>query len=203
MSPETTLTRHSPGLADRDLEQTLARRAVAGDQGAWEQIVNQEAPRILSFFRRVTANQTEAEDLTQETFLQAWRSLAGFRGDAKLSTWLYKIAISRHHRWSRRAWFRASIRWLSADQVETPALGPDIGMDRDAQQAALHRALATLSTEMREVVVLVELEERTYAETQAILGLKPGTLASRLARARLALRAALEQTGWRPEETTP
>src|SRR5262249_52745630 len=145
--------------------------------------------RVFGVALRMLANAAEAEELAQETFLRAHGSLAEFRGDAKLSTWLYAI-VSR----------LCLKRLASADrQVARPGdetllgvadgeAGPDAHAEQGELRTALHRAIADLPEERRVVVILRDLEGLAYDEIAQALGLELGTVRSRLHRARMDLK---------------
>ena len=140
-------------------------------------------------------NPAEAEEVAQETFLRAHRALAEFRGDAKLSTWLYAIAsrlcLNRIASGERRL-SRARVDGL--DRLPAAEGGePGADLERSEREAALHRAIAELPEDRRIVVVLRDLEGLTYDEIAAALSLEPGTVRSRLHRARLDLKEKLER----------
>jgi RNA polymerase sigma-70 factor (ECF subfamily) len=140
-------------------------------------------------------NPAEAEEVAQETFLRAHRALAEFRGDAKLSTWLYAIAsrlcLNRIASGERRL-SRARVDGL--DRLPAGEGGePGADLERSEREAALHRAIAELPEDRRIVVVLRDLEGLTYDEIAAALSLEPGTVRSRLHRARLDLKEKLER----------
>jgi RNA polymerase sigma-70 factor, ECF subfamily len=140
-------------------------------------------------------NPAEAEEVAQETFLRAHRALAEFRGDAKLSTWLYAIAsrlcLNRIASGERRL-SRARVDGL--DRLPAGEGGePGADLERSEREAALHRAIAELPEDRRIVVVLRDLEGLTYDEIASALSLEPGTVRSRLHRARLDLKEKLER----------
>jgi RNA polymerase sigma-70 factor (ECF subfamily) len=149
--------------------------------------------RIYGVGLRMMGSWADAEEVAQETFLRAHRALAEFRGDAKLSTWLYAIA-------SRLCLNRlASSEWkMARRRVEEGLAGlvfdePGGTLERDEREAAVHRALAELPEDRRMVIVLRDFEGLSYDEIAAALGLELGTVRSRLHRARLDLKEKLER----------
>ena len=151
--------------------------------------------RVFGVAVRMLGNPAEAEEVAQETFLRAHRALAEFRGDAKLSTWLYAIAsrlcLNRIASGERRL-SRARVDGL--DRLPAGEGGePGADLERSEREAALHRAIAELPEDRRIVVVLRDLEGLTYDEIAAALSLEPGTVRSRLHRARLDLKEKLER----------
>jgi len=165
-----------------------------GDPRAFEELVIAHQHRVFGVAFRMLGRRAEAEELAQEVFLRVHRAIADFRGDAKLSTWLYAIA-------SRLCLNRlaSSERRLAREGEETLAripsshASPADELERSERDAALHRAIAELSDERRMVVVLRDLEGLSYEEIAAALGLELGTVRSRLHRARLDLKEKLER----------
>ena len=139
-------------------------------------------------FRLLAGDEATAEDVVQNAFFRAHRALAGFRGDASLDTWFYRILVrevQRHRRW------QSLRRWLALDSEESlRAVDP-----RPTRDPGLRRriagALEKLSAGQREVFVLVHLEELTIAESAEVLGKAVGTVKSHLHRALTALRVEL------------
>src|SRR6185295_7542632 len=160
---------------------------------------------IYGLLYRLTENAEEARDLTQETFLRAFQSIANFRGDADLRTWIYRIAINQaRNRWR---WWRRRRRdtTVSLDAPDGPygqplnaTLRADRGEDPEQQtlarerERALRSALKTLGTSYREAVVLRDIEGFSYEEIAVTLEISIGTVKSRLSRGREELRRKLE-----------
>ena len=169
-------------------------RLRAGDDRAFEELVRTHQHRVFAVALRMLGNAAEAEEIAQEAFLRAHRSLGDFRGDAKLSTWLYAIASRlclnrlaagerRHGREGEETLLRLSHR----------SLGPDAALERGELEVALHRAIAELADERRIVVVLRDIEGLAYEEIAQVLGIEVGTVRSRLHRARADLKGKLER----------
>src|SRR5262249_43981584 len=142
----------------------------------------------------VLGNTAEAEDAAQEAFVRAHRALSQFRGDAKLSTWLYAIT-SRVCLTRLGLGERGMIRQGedSIQRLAHDADGPDAALEQTELEAALHRAIAELPEDRRIVIVLRDLEGPSYEEIAEALDLPAGTVRSRLHRARLDLREKLER----------
>ena len=174
-----------PGFLDR------LRR---GDPAAFETLVVVHQHRVFAVALRMLGNRADAEDAAQEVFLRVHRALPGFRGDAKLSTWLYAIAarlcLSRLGEAHRRL-VRADGEALA--RVPDAEADPARHLEEDEREAALRRAITELSDDRRMVVVLRDLEGLPYEEIAQILGLELGTVRSRLHRARLDLKGKLER----------
>jgi RNA polymerase sigma-70 factor (ECF subfamily) len=171
----------------------LVERLGAGDSRAFEDLVIAYQHRVFGVAVRMLGNRAEAEEVAQEAFLRAHRGLASFRGDAKLSTWLYAIT-------SRLCLTRLASAERRAPRGGEPELlrladpgDPRSYAERHEIEAALHRAIGELPEERRIVVVLRDFEGLAYEEIADALDLEPGTVRSRLHRARQELREKLEK----------
>ena len=185
-------------------EQELVRRAKDGDQLAFEQLVTDNEKRIYNLCRRMVGDQEDAAELTQETFLNAWRGLPGFQAESAFSTWLYRLASNVCLDFLRREKRRKSLSLtvVSLDQEEAVELeipdqryAPEGELERLEQRQAIRDGLARLSEEHRQVLVLRELSGLSYREIAQLLGVEEGTVKSRIARARGALRKVLVEVG--------
>jgi RNA polymerase sigma-70 factor (ECF subfamily) len=175
----------APGFLDR---------LRAGDAQAFEELVVRYQHRVFGVALRMVANAAEAEEIAQEAFLRAHRGLAEFRGDAKLSTWLYaitsRLCLNRLSSSERRLVRQGDETLL---RLAHQGRGPDAALEQSEVEAALHRAIAELPEERRIVVVLRDLEGLSYDDIAAALGLEPGTVRSRLHRARMDLKDKMER----------
>jgi RNA polymerase sigma-70 factor (ECF subfamily) len=172
----------------------LVDRLRAGDARAFEELVRAYQHRVFGIALRMLGNRAEAEDIAQEVFLRVHRSVADFRGEAKLSTWLYSIAshlclnrLASGDRHRVREGEETLMRLPSAD------VGAAETLERGERDAALLQAIASLPEERRIVVVLRDVEGLSYEEIARALDLEPGTVRSRLHRARLDLKDKLER----------
>ena len=165
-----------------------------GDPRAFEELVIAYQHRVFGVALRMLGSRAEAEEAAQEVFLRAHRAIADFRGDAKLSTWLYAIAsrlcMNRLASGERRL-LREGEETLARIPSSHPS--PADELERSERDAALHRAIAELSDERRMVVVLRDLEGLSYEEIASALDLELGTVRSRLHRARMDLKEKLER----------
>lgn len=178
-------------------------RLRAQESDAFEVLVHEHEREIYQLAHRMLRDREEAMDATQEAFLRAFRALPRFRGEASLRTWLYGItlnvcrnrltAASRRHREQEEPLTRHDEEGEERSRpLGDPAPGPEQVAWAAELRQALEGALAALPPDHREVVVLREMQELDYEEIAAILGCALGTVKSRLARARVALRQALE-----------
>jgi RNA polymerase sigma-70 factor, ECF subfamily len=165
----------------------------AADPGAFEALVVAYQHRVFGIALRMMRDAAEAEDVAQEVFLRVHRGIESFRGDAKISTWLYaitsRVCLNRLASPARR---RRQDEDAIAD-LASPEADPAARAARSELEAALHRAIGELSDERRIVVVLRDIEGLTYEEIGETLGLEPGTVRSRLHRARHELKERLEK----------
>jgi RNA polymerase sigma-70 factor (ECF subfamily) len=160
-----------------------ARRILNGDKVAGERLVAENYPRIYRMLRCLTGCVEVAEDLTQQTFVHAWTALATYRGEAKLGTWLHRIAYHEYTHWLR----------ARRDDVPLEAIAdlPDLRAVQGLKTVMLSRALQQLSDEHRETFLLYYVQELSVSEVAAVLDLPPGTVKSRLFTARKLLRNLL------------
>ena len=175
-------------------EAALLARLKDGDARAFEELVIAHQHRVFGVALRMLGNAAEAEEVAQEAFLRAHRAMASFRGEAKLSTWLYGIAsrlcLNRLAGGERRL-VRSGETELG--RLAESGADPAADLERSEVEQALHRAIAELPEERRIVVVLRDLEGLSYEEIAAALELELGTVRSRLHRARMDLKDKLER----------
>lgn len=175
---------------DEDL--AVVARARGGDRQAFAALVRGHQDRVFRFLLRLVGSRDEAMDLTQDTFLKVFQSLPEWRPDAPFRAWLFRIARNAAFDLLRRRQVLGFVAFdeLAPDAGEAawpdPAPRPDQRLDDRRRIAALDRALAALPAEQREVLLLRELEEMSYAEIAATLEISEGTVKSRIARARAA-----------------
>ena len=179
-------------------ERELIRRARAGDQDAFAQLVMSHAERVYGALRRFGLDPDEADEVAQEVFVRAWRGLARFKERSQFSTWLYRIAFNEaQRRLSRRPAPRAQPDPdRGADPIlavpEAPELGPDAQtLEREFEQA-LEEALDELPADWRAAVVLRDVEGLSTHDAAEIAGVREAAFKSRLHRGRMQLRTLLE-----------
>jgi RNA polymerase sigma-70 factor (ECF subfamily) len=165
----------------------------------FDDLVREQAGAIVNLARAMTGSDADADDLAQETFVRAWRGFSRFRGDSSVRTWLYGIALNviRTHRAKRTRAARVfSVLSRRGEGEEEPLEHVAAAGDLEEQIAArdaIDRALAMLSAELRETLVLRDVQGLDYGEISAVLGVPIGTVESRIFRARQRLRPLLEQ----------
>ncbi len=173
-------------------DEKLVERCLQGEDSAWERIVNSYGRRVYNLSYRYTSRRDEAEDLTQEIFIRVYQNLKSFRSDVgSFQSWILKIGrnlIIDHYRQTRR--FQQS---GGSEELETMNL-PDEHIPsphRRAEQSEAARflrdGLQALSPELKEAIVLRDLEGMAYQEIAELLGIPEGTVKSRINRGRLEL----------------
>ena len=174
-----------------------------GDSSAFDTLLRRWETKIKGAIYRVVGPTEDVRDLSQETFLKAYRGLHGFRKDARFSSWLYQIAINvcRDRLRRRRHWSELSFDELEDSsrqaQMATRPEALDAVAARDVSRA-VEAAMDTLPPEQREAIVLKEYEGLTFAEIACALGIPVSTVKTRLYRGLSHLREQLEARGIRP-----
>ena len=166
----------------------------------FEALFTQYRTLVQHICLKFTGSPEDAEDVTQEVFTKIWKNLEDFQQQSSLRTWIYRIAMNTCIDYSRRPWKRFGPRRASLedllDQADPAILGSDeITAERrllDAEEARrIRKAITELKPPLRAVLILKDLEEMSYDEISAVLGIGIGTISSRLNRARKALLGAL------------
>ena len=180
-----------------DADRRLVEAAASGSREAFDELVRRHQVQILNLARVMTAGGADAEDLAQEVFVRAWRSLAGFRGESTFRTWLHRVAVnviqSHHGRLTR---FRRLFRQpAGVDDEQRYEIGraPDPA-DTEmtmVRRDAIDKALAALPEELRLAVTLRDIQGLEYREIAEVLDVPIGTVESRIFRARQRLRPLL------------
>jgi RNA polymerase sigma-70 factor (ECF subfamily) len=166
-------------------DEVIVERALGGDAEAFGELVRRWERRIFALAYGMLGREEDARDATQETFLAAFRSLRGFRGEAKVSSWLHRIAVNQCLTRQRRAKVRSESA-LDADddgaaQVAAPLeQSPARVVEGRQRTAAVRRALNGLPVDLRQIVVMKEFEELTFREIAEALELPLSTVKSRL-----------------------
>ena len=186
-------------------EQELVALAKQGDQNAFAQLVQDNQNKIYSLALRMTGNPEDGADLAQEAFLKAWRSLPSFQEESSFSTWLYRLTSNLCIDFLRKEKRRkAAVTTISLDddEEESPPIEvpdhrftPETEVELRELRAAMSRALKVMSEEHRQILILRDVEGRSYTEIAELLNLEEGTVKSRIARARISLRNILQKDG--------
>jgi RNA polymerase sigma-70 factor (ECF subfamily) len=186
-------------------ERLLLARLVKRDEEAFNEVVRAYSDRVYNLVLRLLGSPSEAEDIAQEVFVTVFKSIESYRGEAKLSTWILRIAANhsknRIKYLARRRTSGQELRDGSdatdvADEGKAPAQAhfqaPDAALETAETERIMQAAIAELEEEQRLLVVLRDVEELSYDEIVEITGLPEGTVKSRLHRARMALKDFLE-----------
>jgi len=180
-----------------DPDHSLVSLSAAGDADAFAALVTRYQTSIVNLARALTADDGDADDLAQETFIRAYKAIGRFRGDSTFRTWLHRVAVNviQSHlkkRARRRRWFGPSLDEQGAAGQESPALAAPATLEDDAvRRDLIDRALASLPEEMRIAVTLRDVQGFDYAEIASMLDIPIGTVESRIFRARQRLRPLL------------
>ena len=176
-------------------EKTALRRAQKGDQAAFAWLVEAYQGPVYRLALRMGLRPEDAEEAAQNAFLAAWRGLPSFRGEAKFSTWLYRLASNAAVDILRRE-KKYENQWDIEDlQRPDAAPSPQEQVERQDTQQAVRQAMASLPPEFRQVLVLRYLQEMSYQEIAQALALPEGTVKSRINRAKGQLKALLAESG--------
>ena len=180
-----------------DDELELVEAARTGDVDAIDTLVRRYQVRMFNFARTLTANDGDAEDLAQETFIRAFRGLRTFRGESSFKNWLYRIATnaSRSHFGKRTRQAPVWDRRLEGEDIPDRLLAAqDAGLEQAAiYRQVLDRALGSLSDDLRMPLVLHDVEGLEYREIATVMDIPIGTVMSRIFRARKRLRPLLTE----------
>jgi RNA polymerase sigma-70 factor, ECF subfamily len=196
VKPTRAVTWSDAGSSDM----ALVRQCATGDEGACTQLVTDQQRMVYQLALHLLGDPQEAMDLSQEVFLQVFRTLGQFRGQSTLRTWIYRIVVNqasnRRRSWRRRfRAFQVTLEDSVATRGELPAshrsTAPDQVLQQHETAGRVWAALDTLPFDQRVAVVLRELDGLSYEEIADSLGIAVGTVKSRLARARENLRDAL------------
>lgn len=189
-------------------EGTLVELCLRGDGAAFGRLVSLHEGMVYNLALRLLGDREDARDLAQDVFLQVYRTLSGFRGRSSLKTWIYRITVNlcrNRYRWWRR---RRRDQWCrledlsAAEEARVSSARPGgesplAQVERRDHARHVQAALLDVSFDHRTVLILREVEGLSCEEIAAALGIAEGTVKSRLARGRKALRRSLERCGAR------
>ncbi len=184
-------------------ERTLVKAAQNGDLRAFDQLVELHRGKIYSMIYNMLHNQADAWDLTQESFIKAWKALPKFENRSKFSTWLYRIAHNTVYDWMRKRKITSAGEFndeiLADDSIEPSArttprssIAPDKQLENSELAKRIETAMEKLSMEHRQVIILREIDGYDYKEIAAMTDNTLGTVMSRLFYARKKLQTLLK-----------
>jgi len=190
-------------VSDPDWE--LIERFLKGDEAGFNQLVLNYQNRVYGLCYRIMGNLEEAEEIAQEVFITVYNSLSEFRGDSRFSTWLYRITVNhcknRLKYLGRRGYFQSDSldQGLETEegefsrQMESEDFSPLERLEQKEVERLVQGKIMELDEEQRAMILLRDLEGLSYQEISEILGLKEGTVKSRIHRARLELKDKLKK----------
>ena len=194
-------------MEDAQLAALLVRRCVAGDAAAWEEIVQRYHRRIYNFCYRFAGSPDDAQDLTQEVFIRMYRTLNSYDvGRGAFMTWVTTLTrnlLVDHFRKTKQDRMTDSLDATPSDHEDAMPLGeripdegpaPDSGVQSREARETVHLALQKLSPELREAVILRDLQDMDYREIATVLKVPEGTVKSRINRGRAELARLLQRT---------
>ena len=194
----------SSSLKQAQIDRTLIARFKQGDQAAFDEMITTYWDRIFARSFQLLRNREDAEEVTQDTFIRAQRSLENFRGDSSFSTWLFQIATNLSHNrywywWRRKRGASFSIDQTLNDETEStlmdilPCDGENPGQATVTQEFVdqVSTCMKMLSEKHREILELRNVQDMSYEEIAEELQISVGTVKSRIARARESLRERL------------
>jgi RNA polymerase sigma-70 factor (ECF subfamily) len=197
-------------VSDRDADQALVARVQRGDQQAFNLLVEKYQRKLARLLQRLIRDPAEVEDVTQETFIRAYRALPAFRGDSAFYTWLYRIGVNtaKNHliAMGRRAPTSTGVEPDEAEGREEAAESlrdintPDRVLMSKEIAETVNAAIGELPEELRTAIQLRELDGLTYEEISAIMECPIGTVRSRIFRAREAIAGKLRPLLDTPED---
>ena len=188
----------------REEEQLLVDRCRQGDRESFGQLMKLHERQIFNFTYRMLGDEEEAEDLTQDIFIAAFKGIRKFRGEAKFSTWLYRIALNQTRnrikylsrrdffaKQNRRAQHKEESPWENPEFLADSAPTPEQWTLTKSMAAQVQECLNQIPPQARQILVLRDVQGFSYEELSEMLSLNPGTVKSRLHRARSALQQRL------------
>ncbi len=182
-------------------EQELIEQLKAGEEAAFKQMVTSWQDLVYNTSLGLVQNEMDAEDVTQEVFVKAWESIGGFKGESKLSTWLYRITVTksldflRSRKRKKRFAYVQSLFGLNDELVIDPAdfIHPGVKAEKKEMSVALFKAIGNLPEQQKAAFVLSRVEGLNHKEVSEVIGTTVPAVESLLQRAKLNLRKNLEQ----------
>lgn len=181
------------------LESSLIKRAIQGDNDAFESLMSAYERKIYGLCLRMMGNRQDGEDAAQEAMVRIWQKLPQYRGEAAFSTWVYRVTASACTDAIRKRSLRAqpSLEAMREEGVEPQdgAPTPQQAVENTERREAMQRAIAGVPEQMRSVFLLRDVHGLSVEETARALNVSSGTVKSRLSRTREKIAAALRECG--------
>jgi RNA polymerase sigma-70 factor (ECF subfamily) len=182
-------------MIERSIDQELVARVQAGDKSAFDLLVRKYQNKIAKLISRYVYDHSEVEDVTQETFIKAYRAISGFRGESAFYTWLYRIAINTAKNYLVSQGRRLPNSGLNSDEAEANEESGNLREIATPEHSALTgeiaetviSAMRALPEDLRTAITLREIEGLSYDEIAAVMDCPIGTVRSRIFRAREAI----------------
>ena len=185
-------------------ESLFVLRLKANEDAAYDELVRVYHASIFHVAYRMLGDSAEASDVVQEIFLKVFRNIGGFKGEAALKTWIFKITFSEIL--NRLRWWKRRYRYATVSLEDNPSTNgnghngryvadsrptPEEVLESKERETAIQQALSRLSSDHRSIIVLRDIEGFSYGEIADVLGISMGTVKSRIARARADLKQTL------------
>lgn len=189
-------------------DNTLVLAAKQGDTQAFEQLILQNQSKVYNLAYRMTGNSEDALDVSQEAFIKAWQALPNFKGESSFSTWMYRLtsncAIDLLRKHKRKPQSSLTTNYLEDEegselQIPDQRFDPSHALQHKELGNAIEKGLRLLPPHHRDVLIMREIDGLSYHEISTTLALDLGTVKSRIARGRMALRKFLTKENMTPD----
>jgi RNA polymerase sigma-70 factor (ECF subfamily) len=185
-------------MGEQEFDSTLVQRAKNGDKSAFDMLVRKYQHRIAAVVSRFVRDYAECQDVVQDSFIRAYKSLSGFRGDSQFYTWMYRIAVNtaKNHLASKKRRPSFDVELDDAENIDGGIYiqnndTPEHELLRDEIAQVVSKALQLLPDDIRQAITLREMEGLSYEEIADVMNTPVGTVRSRIFRAREAIDARL------------
>lgn len=185
-------------MGEADADETLVRQSQNGDAAAFDALVRKYQKMIDALTFRMTGSLVDAEDLTQETFVRAYEQIGSYRGAAKFSTWLCRIAVNACLNWRRREFQRVRVHSEGAEMLFGRNGEPEDAQTETETSRRVQGALLKLPAKQRAAIVLTVYDGLNHAEAARVLGCSETTVSWRVFAARRKLKRWLNHAGKEP-----
>ena len=188
----SVVTTEPPEVSDQE----LIARCRAGDESAFDELVRRHQGRAFNMAWQLLRNREDALEVAQDAFVRIYKGLDSFRGECAFTTWLHQIVVNlahnKHRWWRRRGRLETETLDTEDRQFAAPTIPPDTAAAQREFVRMLNTRIAELPAQYREVLVLRNVEDLSYEEIAVVLQCEVGTVKSRIARAREALRESMK-----------